>query len=160
MHVRKVLAARLADRLDRLRDTFAALNTAVRDKVAEVVGKTAEDLVRHAVRAALDRSTLKPVYRTDAEDGWWDDDDNPTDRRRTYGEEEDSWSRPAPVRTPAPRPRLAAAFLAGCRAAGWWLSRSAAGRKPWVWAVAGLVAGVAVYAFPPLAAAVLPAAAA
>src|SRR4051794_3313241 len=100
MHVRRLIAARLADRLDRLQATFAALNTAVRDKVAEVVGKTAEDLVRQTVRAVLEKTTtLQPESRPASETGWWDDDrDAP---RRPYDEDDDDrW--PPPAAAPPP----------------------------------------------------------
>jgi hypothetical protein len=159
MPSRSTLARLLADRIDRLQATFAALNSAVRDKVAEVVGKTVEDLVRNTVRIVLERATTGPDYRKESEDGWWDDDE-PNDRRRRTYNDDDSWSRPASVQPTPSRPRFATAFLAGCRTAGWWLSRTTREAKTWTWAVAGLVAGVAVYAFPPLAAALLPAAAA
>jgi hypothetical protein len=154
MPSRSALARMLADRLDRLRATFAALNQAVREKVAEVVGKTAEDLVRHAVRAALDRAQLGPAPRPAP--AWWADDDR--DVHDQDVDEYDADWRPVAAEPP-PQPRLAAAVLAGCKAAAWWLRRAPLTR-PWVLTVAGLATGAVVYACPPLAAALLPAAAA
>src|SRR4051812_27210504 len=133
MPSRSALARLLADRIDRLQATFAALQAAVRDKVAEVVGKTVEDLVRHTVRAVLERATTGPGYRPDSEDGWWDDD--PDDRRRTYDDDDDQWPTVPTTSAPSQRPRLTTAFIAGCRAAGWWLTRTTTERKTWTWAV-------------------------
>src|SRR5687767_10680206 len=119
-----MLARALAGRIDRLRETFAALDEAVREKVAEVAGKAVADAVRQAIRAALDAG-----QPPDPNDEFWADDGDP----RRPRDPDDDW--PPPVQTPTvpgPAPRAAGAVLAGCRAAAWWLARSA-GRPWWGW---------------------------
>src|SRR5207237_843849 len=68
------LAGLLADRIDRLRGAFAALQRSVRDRVAEIVGATVADVVRQTVRAALDPpappAPSAPAARRAAHDDW------------------------------------------------------------------------------------------
>jgi hypothetical protein len=156
---RSVLVGLLADRIDRLQATFAALNTAVRDKVAEIVGKTVSDVVRQTVRMVLEPKAEDPAYRPEPDDEVWSDE--PDDRRRHQVEEEDEWIRPtsAPKTPDRPLPRLATAVLIGGRVASWWLTRVPS-RKSWSCFAAGVVAGVGAYALGPVAVAVLPALAA
>lgn len=159
MSNRSVLVGLLADRIDRLQATFAALNSAVRDKVAEIVGKTVSDVVRQTVRMVLDPRAEATAYRPDPNDELWGDE--PDARRRRPVDEEDEWLRPAAVpKTPQrPLPRVAAAILIGSKVAAWWLTRMQS-RKSWGWFAAGVVAGGVAYAVGPVAVAILPALAA
>ena len=177
MPSRSQLAVLLADRIDRLRGAFAALHRSVRERVAEIVGATVADVVRQAVRAALEPpappAPVAPVAPVACRDGYeprggpepddWADDRDPID-----DDGSDAWGYPAPAMpvTPAPTPtpppeppvlpRLAAAAVVGLRAAAWWLATSRL-RRGWGCVVAGVLAGGAAYALGPVAVAVAPA---
>jgi hypothetical protein len=157
---RSVLVGLLADRIDRLQATFAALNSAVRDKVAEIVGKTVSDVVRQTVRMALEPRAEATVYRPEPDDELCGDEPDAR-RRRPGGDEEDEWVRPTAVpKTPdRPLPRLATAVVIGGKVASWWLTRLPS-RKGWTWFAAGVVAAVGAYTLGPVAVAILPALAA
>ena len=174
MPSRSQLAVLLAERIDRLRGAFAALHRSVRERVAEIVGATVADVVRQAVRVALEPpapvAPVAPVACRDGYEPWggpepddWADDRDPID-----DDGSDAWGYPAPAMpvtpaapTPPPEPpvlpRLTAAAVVGLRAAAWWLATSRL-RRGWSFVVAGVLAGGAAYALGPVAVAVAPAA--
>jgi hypothetical protein len=77
MPSRSQLAGLLAERIDRLRGAFVALQRSVRDRVAEIVGATVADVVRQTVRVALEPpapgapiAPVAPAARRDGYDPW------------------------------------------------------------------------------------------
>jgi hypothetical protein len=157
----------LADRVDRLRGAFAALHRSVRERVAEIVGATVADVVRHTVRATLEPpapiAPVAPVACRDGYDAWGgpEADDCAGDRDPIDDERSAAWGYPAPempvtpaaTPTPPPEPqalpRLAAAAVVGLRAAAWWLATHRF-RRGWGCVVAGVLAGGAAYALGPI----------
>jgi hypothetical protein len=176
MPSRSQLAVLLAERVDRLRGAFVALHRSVRERVAEIVGATVADVVRHAVRVALEPpappAPVAPVAAVAYRDGYdtWDGaeaDDWAADRDPINDDRSDAWGYPAPVTPPTPLsppaqpesqalPRLAAATVVGLKAAAWWLATSRL-RRGWGCVVAGVLAGGAAYALGPVTVAVAPA---
>ena len=155
MHIRKVLAAQLEDRLDRLQASFADLNGAVRDKVAEIIGKSVQDLARQAMRAALEPSSPAPVNDPDDDEDLWEDH---ADYRHPRMLDQDVW-RSHNTRSPAldrPLPRTTTAVLYGCKAASWWVTRASNVTFRNCLFV-GLIAGGIALAMGPIASAFLPA---
>jgi hypothetical protein len=176
MPSRNQFAVLLAERIDRLRGTLAALHRLVCERVAELVGATVADVVRQTVRAALEPpapsipvAPVTPVACRDGYDPWGGpetqdcagDRDPIDDRSDPWGYHETV----APAMPPSPLapspeppvlPRLAAAAVVGLRAAAWWLATSRL-RRGWGCVVAGVLAGGAAYALGPVAVAVAPA---
>src|SRR5262245_51781876 len=147
----------LRERLAALRDAFLALAARVREHIAALVGTAVADAVRQAVRAWLDGAAPaarppgprppRPLSET------LDDDlDEPGAAWRPDEFEDDppppAEPRPAPAALPG---RLAAAALAGWRAARWWLARRGS-RPAWAAWAAGAAAGLAALALLPWAA--------
>ena len=156
MHIRKVLAAQLDDRIDRLQASFAALNSAVREKVAEIVGQSVKDLVTQAIRAILDPPSEVSAYAPEDDDELWNHD---PEYRRSHTIDQDVWQHhrtksPVPKRTPLPRATTVVVF--GLQAACCWLTRARNVNLPSFLFVGLCACGVA-YALGPIAVAFLPA---
>src|SRR6478735_7835176 len=93
MATRSMLVRGLAGRIDRLKETFEALNGAVRDKVAEILGKTVEDLVRQTIRKVLEGSSSAPDTRELRDDECHERGRSSTYRPypEEYADEEEDW---------------------------------------------------------------------
>jgi hypothetical protein len=173
--VRRALAGHLA----RLGGTLASLAAELREAVARAVSRSAADVVREAVQAALDgasvgRHSLPPPRQgprypssswhepgspwsrdaddvRDRDDPYWSDDDYGRPRYVTPDNPEDEDAPRAGFRPGA----WGRAFTAGCQAAAWWLrGRPGPFSLPVVLAV-GLAAGLMALISEPLAAATL-----